>query len=259
MDQSKYTAVPKEIAITSESRFDIEESAEIVRYLLSAFEGDKFKKASLSASLLWEYMIKVDWRFTDITVAIDNFSEASQNEDPMLRNRQLQFVDRVESFHRQIYATLSVFILFLSHSAPIKISSQIPIRSVQKFIKYLQGQALLNDNSHFFNQLLDSVDYRAYFIDHPQQSKLCHWLTMGLPQETVVIHYVPLYCDSPHKDKFDSVENTQYTNPRLPNFWPFVRCSSFRVSPNSSETFRALYSTIKNVLIWCKGIKDENS
>ena len=192
-DVPQHSAVPTDLEATPEIREAIEKGAQLAGELMSTFEGARLARASLAASLLWEYMVRADWRYHDLLLAGCKLSTAARNEDQLIRKRQLQFVDRTEAFHRQIYGTLSVLMLFLSHSAPHRVASHLPISSVQKFLGYLHEQPGLMRYSGNFDQLLSSVKFRASFLDHPQQSKLHHWMTMGMPAETVIIHYVPSY------------------------------------------------------------------
>ncbi len=253
-DNSKHSAVPPELEATPEIREVIENGSQLARSLMSNFEGDRLARTSLAASLLWEYLVRADWRYHELLLAGNELSTAASNEDQTIRTRQLQFVDRTEAFHRQIYSTLSVLMLFLSHSAPRRVASHLPISSVQKFLRYLHEQPELIHYSGHFDQLLSSAKYRASFLDHPQQSKLHHWMTMGMPAETVIIHYVPTYVQP--IDNGGATTPTgpiQFLNPREPNFRPIIACSSFHVSPEPKKTHVALYSTILSVLEWCKG------
>ena len=139
-DDSKHSSVPIELEATPEIRKVIEIVSKNAGLLISSFEGDRLRRASLAASLLWEYIIRMDWRYHDLLLAGEELSTAANNEDKTIRTRQLKFVDRTEAFHRQIYGTLSVLVLFLSHSAPRRIVSHLPISSVQKFLLYLLEQ-----------------------------------------------------------------------------------------------------------------------
>lgn len=247
-----FSTVPNELEASSEIREVIENASNFASSLMSSFEGDRLNRVSLSASLLWEYIIKTDWRYHDLLLAVKEFNVASKKDDRSARTRQLQYVDRTEAYHRQIYGTLSVLLLFLSHAAPRRIVSQLPISSVQKFLKFLHKQPKLVSCSEHFDQLLSSVKYRASFLDHPQQSKLHHWMTIGLPTETVIIHYIPTYVEPIKNDgEISAATEIQYLNPRAPNFKPIIACSSFAVSPEIKKTHVSLCSTILCVLEWC--------
>ncbi len=257
-NNSKYGTVPFELEVSPEIREFIENASISANSLMSNFEGDKLSRVSLAATLLWEYIIRTDWRYRDLLVAGEELSAAAGMEDQIIRTRQLQYVDRTEAFHRQIYGTLSVLILFLNHSGPRQIVTQLPISSVQRFLQYLQEQPDLESHSEHFDQLLFSVKYRASLIDHPQQSKLHHWMTMGMPTETVIIHYIPTYVESGDDEvAIGKPATIQYLNPHEPNFKPIVDCSSFVVSPEAFKTHSSLCTIIINVLDWCNGANDK--
>lgn len=252
-DDPQTIAVPTDLKATPEIRDAIEQGAQLAGELMANFEGVRLARASLAASLLWEYMVRADWRYHDLLRAGSELSTAARNEE-QLRTRQLQFVDRTEAFHRQIYGTLSVLMLFLSHSAPRRVASHLPISSVQKFLDYLRKQPGLVSCAGYLDQLRSSVKFRATFLDHPQQSKLHHWMTMGMRTETVIIHYVPSYVEPvEHGVTTTPTGPIQYLNPREANFRPAIACSSFHVSPESPKTHVALCSIIVGVLGWCKG------
>jgi len=254
-DGPKHSAVPLDLEATPEIREEIEKGAQLASELMSTFEGAKLARAALASSLLWEYMVRADWRYRDLVLAAGELSKAARDEDSLVRTRQLQFIDRTEAFHRQIYGTLSVLMLFLSHSAPRRVTSHLPISSVQKFLSYLREQPGLMRCSGHFDQLLLSVKFRASFLDHPQQSKLHHWMTMGMPSETVIIYYVPSYVE-PVKNSVASAPTgpIQHLNPREPDFRPIIDCSSFHVSPEPLKSLDALCSIILTVLEWCRGV-----
>jgi len=257
-DDSKHSSVPIELETTPEIRKVIVNASKHAGLLMSAFEANRLGRASLAASLLWEYIIRMDWRYHDLLLAGEELSAIANNEGKTIRTSQLKLVDRTEAFHRQIYGTLSVLILFLSHSAPRRVVSHLPIFSVQKFLRYLLEQPELISYSKHFNQLLSSVKYRASLLDHPQQSKLHHWMTMGIPTETVIIHYVPTYVQPIDIGSSTApIADVQYLNPRKPNFRPIIECSSFEVSPDPLKTQVSMCSTVVCVLEWCAGANDK--
>lgn len=253
-DGPQHSAVPTYLEATPEIRQVIEKGAQFVRELISTFEGARLDRAVLATNLLWEYTVRADWRYHDLLRAGSELSTAAWKAKRVLMTRQLQFVDCTEAFHRQIYGTLSVLMLFLSHAAPSRVASHLPISSVQKFLGYLHEQPGLMSYTGDLDQLRSSVKFRATFLDHPQQSKLHHWMTMGTQAETVIIHYVPSYVEP--ADQGAATTSTgpiQYLNPRAANFRPVVGCSSFHVSPEPLKTHSALCSLILGVLGWCKG------
>lgn len=250
---SEPSAVPSELEASAEIRAVIEEGARLAGELMSTLEGAKLAWASLATSLLWEYMVRLDWRWRDLLGAAKELSTAAWDEERLVLTRQLQFVDRTESFHRQLYGTLSVLMLLLSHAAPRRVASHLPISSVQAFLAYLREQPELSSYTLQLDQLCSSVEFRATFLDHPQQTKLHHWMTMGTPSETVIIYYVPVYVAPVDNSAVDVTTGShQYLNPRAPNFRPAIVCSSFQVSPEPQKTQTALCSLVHGVLGWCR-------
>jgi len=253
-DAGGWDAVPGDLEASARIREVIETGSHLTDQIVSAFQGPRLARAALATSLLWEYMVRLDWRYHEVLSAGTALSTAASEEEPLVRTRQLQFVDRTESFHRQLYGTLSVLMLLLSHVAPRRVTAHLPIASVQKFLVYLREQPALASHTTEIDQLRSSVEFRAAFLDHPQQRKLHHWMTMGTPSETVIIYYVPSYVvpvDRPASA--DTAGPAQYLNPRAPNFKPAIVCSSFQVSPEPHETHTAICSLVLGILAWCGG------
>lgn len=241
--------IPEDLTASAKITNVIEKVAQRAKRLTERMEGKKLAQSNLAISTLFEYMVRVDWRIEDIRAIKSQFSAEAAKESPVIRTLQMAFVDRNEAFHRQVYGTLSVLILFLTHLCSRSIASQLPISSVQKFLKYISSILDKEDCRWHINTLLESVKYRAALLDHPQQSKLHHWMTMGTPTETIIIHYVPLYetIDRP----VVRYHGAKGADPRGDDFVPPVDCESFYVSPSYEKTYTALCLTILATLEWC--------
>ncbi len=179
-----------------------------------------------------EYADRVDRRFEELSEAQDHTSAMVVPPGPELDEAQRHLVDKTEAFHQEIYAALSAFIILLNHVSPRSVRGQLPRRSVQKFLEFVEQNYADVVGRETTTQLLASVRLRARFIDHPQQGPVHDWMTMRSDDRTVVIYYIPIAIPT-------TVRMVAVHDPFAPDFRPPVDCAEFCVAPWPEYTCRA--------------------
>lgn len=212
-----------------------EQVRDISNKLRACFADDKKLKALMAFQRFNEYLLRLENRHNEL-LHIEAFTT---NVDPKEfekhgitpHDAQLLFIDKTEAFHQQVYATVSAFIMLLSHATDKKFTAQMPIDSVTKFLRHMSDKSydsLVKDHSA---ALIKSVDFRSKFIDHPQQHALHDWMTISYIKGTCIVYFLK---------KDDKVYFRPHADPYASDFRPPFDCDSFYVSPKHSETFEAV-------------------
>lgn len=150
---------------------------------------------------------------------------------------QIRLVDRIEAFHQQVYQTISNLVMVPTFVGPEVMKRNYPIDSVQKFLTFLKENEFRYSSKTLeqIDILLRSVEFRARFVDHPQQHQLHDWMTHNNLGKTTAIYFQPdpsgvtavLYMPD-HRDPDD------------PNFRPAVDVGdNFYVAPSLQRTYDA--------------------
>jgi len=204
---------------------------------------DKREKAEMACRAFTEYVERL-WNRHNELLQIEAFSI---NADPgrmtkheiTLAELQLAFVDKTEAFHQQVYATISAFIMLLSHIADQKFLSQMPVDSLTKFLRHISDksyESIVKDQAAL---LIKSADFRSKFIDHPQQHALHDWITYSYGTGVCIIYFIR---------KGNEVYFIEPRDPYAPNFVPPVNYKSFYVSPAHTQVFLAVTYFTEKVL-----------
>jgi hypothetical protein len=89
---------------------------------------------------------------------------------------QEDFVNKTESFHQAIYATISIFIKLLSVIAPESFTKKMPFARNSRFLSFSKGEfANLSESIEILERSIS--EYRVKFIDHTSQHHACDWYT----------------------------------------------------------------------------------
>lgn len=216
---------------------------DICNRLIVSSEPEKQEKWIRAYQKYNEYLLRLENRYREL-LKIEKSKELLDPDELHKQTRtleelQLEFVDKTEAFHQQVYATISAFILLLSHVAGHKYKGQLPISGVTKFLKYIA----LNNQDEKFNRyikfLKDSINFRAKYIDHPQQHVLHDWMTYSYGTGTCIIYFVR---------KGDDVYAPGSLDPFSSDFKPPVGHESFYVSPPHEVVYICLQKFTKMVL-----------
>lgn len=148
-----------------------------VKYLSNlyriGFEEYHYKKAGEACDRFNESYIRLKIRINDQHNALIQLLSYGGFEN------QLTYVDRIEAVHQQVYVVMSNFVLMLKKTAPKKISDQIPIRSLKKFLKlkWIQSKYINKELIEASHAIEISRSFRAKYIAHPQAHPVFDWAT----------------------------------------------------------------------------------
>ncbi|MES2762034.1 MAG: hypothetical protein V4677_07505 [Bacteroidota bacterium] len=217
----------------------MKEFIEVIRdkslILLTDFSPERREKAIRAYQRYNENLLRLEKRFNEY-IQIETKKamvdlEELEKQNRTLEDLQLEFVDKTEAFHQHVYATISTFILLLSHVAGHKYKGQLPISGVTKFLKYISET---NQDEYIDVQadaLKTSIDFRAKFIDHPQQHALHDWMTWSHGSGTCIIYFIRTG---------NGVYVPEHIDPYACDFRPPIDCGDFYVSPPPHEAFLAI-------------------
>lgn len=222
----------------------LEKIRKYCKKLVACFADDKKEKAYMACRAFTEYVERLENRHNQL-LQIEAFTAAPDldemaKHDITLADLQLEFVDKTEAFHQQVYATISAFIMLLSHIADQKFLAQMPIDSLVKFLRHISDKSYESTVKDQASLLIKSADFRSKFIDHPQQHALHDWMTYSYgPEECCIIYFTR---------KGPEVYYIEPKNPYAPDFVPPVNYKSFYVSPAHTQVFLAVVHFTEKVL-----------
>ena len=209
--------------------------------LLKRVNVKKRDEVALTLQRLRENIERSSFRYGEYLLIERNVS--SEKSSIPLRTRQLKLVDKTEAFHQQIYSTISVLILVLNHIKIDGVKEDHPINSVKRFLQFLKEkpyryQSVLHDQ---VDTLLKSVDFRAKFVDHPQNHPVHDWMTYDYIKDTYLIYFI--------KRGPEVYYMPGNPDPEAPDFLPPVNCGEdFFVSPNIHKVNSALMNLVDQLL-----------
>jgi hypothetical protein len=159
-----------------------------------------------------------------------------------MRDVQLEFVNCIEAYYQQLYASLSAFAMFLNHVASPSFKRGLPIGSVKGFLGFLRNKTGF-DLDNQLTELERARDFRAKFVDHTQQHALHNWMTFSYPTkvgpECIVIYYI---------SRGPEVYFRSHVNPYTPDFQPPVNYESFYISPPHNKCHQTLFSVCQRII-----------
>lgn len=206
-------------------------------------DKNKKEKGEMACRAFTEYVERLGNRHNEL-LQIEAF-KTSADPDEMAKHEitladlQLEFVDKTEAFHQQVYAVVSAFIMLLSHVGDQKFLSQMPIDSLTKFLRHISDksyESIIKDQAAL---LLKSADFRSKFIDHPQQHALHDWMTYSYGTGACIIYFIR---------KGPEIYYREPKDPYAPDFVPPVNYKSFYVSPAHTQVFLAVLHFTEKVL-----------
>lgn len=201
--------------------------------LIKDFSKGDQEKAWLAFQRSNEYLLRLKRRYNEL-LKIEREIVNSELGKTLrsLNDMQLDFVDKTEGFHQHVYSCVSAFIMLLNHIAKKDFKTQIPINSVEEFLRFLGRKSyssVIKDQVHYLEK---SVDFRNKFIDHPQQHALHDWMTYTYPGGCVVIYFI--------RRGNEVYYRGLQINPYSPDFEPPVNYKSFYISPPHVKVYDAV-------------------
>lgn len=215
--------------------------------LLQGLEEKKREEIGLSLHLIKENCERLAFREDEYRFALDRMKKFVQGVDNT-HELQLRLVDKIEALHQQIYVTLASLIKVVSYLGINGKKESIPIDSVRKFLLHLKERTFRYQSPvHVcIDELLKSEDYRAKFVDHPQQHKMHNWMTYIFVRNGIdkcaIIYYpkygsIPVYAPGPITDPYD---------PRYKP--PLGGVKAYFISPDVDQTINAIFLLINETL-----------
>ncbi len=204
-------------------------------------------RAGLALLRLKENLQRLEKRHDEYLTIEQIFSNNLDELDPgiTLEKLQLDFVDKVEAFHQQVYSTISVLVMVLNYIGIEDVKDKHPHRSMQKFLAFLKKSPKFKTEFHkWIDILLESVRFRADFIDHPQGRPAYDWMTSQYDGEVFVIYYELAESLIP----YNSADTPWANHPRHPDFRPPINSTKFFVSPDRIITYHAMKVLVRVLL-----------
>jgi hypothetical protein len=212
--------------------------------LVADLSDDKRRRTILALRRVRDNMIRLQDRYMALLATEHGPSTTLTNRQcesvDTLGNWQFEFVDTTEAFHQQVYSTVSTLIHVLNYIGIPGVDAQHPSRSVQKFLGFLSELPQFNDKFHEdIDAVLRSIRFRAEYIDHPQGSPACDWMTYNYSGTVYLIYFVPK-SDTPEV----AVGDIRRGDPNAPDFSPPVVCDQFYVSPMPDRVFEGVIALV---------------
>lgn len=208
------------------------------------------EKKVLAMQSFFEMSERLDYRYSGLKQIEFVVSRASYLQNVPVHRIQLEYVNRLESYFQHLYATISALIMLVNTLGDHGLRQSLPIGSIKKFLKHL-GQDNNLDVSEEVLLLEQARDFRAKFVDHIQQHKLCNWITYGVPAEgsderfSVVIYYIPKGDSSS-----EQIIGGDPTNPYSDDFAFGIANDGFFVSPPYHQCHVALFDLARKAITY---------
>lgn len=156
-----------------------------------------------------------------------------------LKEIQADLVNKTESFHQELYATLSAFIKLLSHISPDSFKGQMP-NSVSKFLTYIKSKIETINNSV---EVLEKStgEYRVNYVDHLSRSPSYNWYTFSGPNGKVYIVYFR------GEGKGNFIDLTQLINSPI-TIKTLFPVEAIFVPPHHSDTLKSFIIVVTKTL-----------
>lgn len=215
--------------------------------LIRDFTPQSKEKSIMACQRFNEYMLRLEGRLNQLITLEKEISEFEPGRmERQLKDIQLDFVDKIEAYFQQLYSTLSAFIMLLNHVADDSFRKQMPIKGVERFLLWVSKQSYSSQLKNHIVLLDNARNFRAIFIDHPQQHIIHDWMTYSHLNGTAIIYFIrngnKVYAPGSIVDPYD------------PNFKPPFDYKSFYVSPDYRKVHESMKFFVKVTL---ESIKDK--
>jgi len=198
-------------------------------------EDSKKNKAETALMRFYEFYDRLVSRYAEVRrIEWEMYYLDQLREKRTMKEIQSDFVNKTESFHQQIYASVSALIKLLSHVAPENFIKRMPSARATNFLSFVEKE--IPTCKEDVKKIQQSLDYRADYIDHTNQKKLHNWYTYSNVDGKSYIIY---YRESGQGDFLDLSHIA-----KIPMKSPF-RAKEFFVPPHHSETL----STLKSLMV----------
>jgi len=156
-----------------------------------------------------------------------------------MKDIQLEFVNKTESFHQQVYACVSSFIKLLSYLAPKEFKDEMPIKRNSKFLKFLNEKIDARREVEILEK--SSNEYRVKYIDHISQAPSHDWMTHSGPDGKAYVIYFE------GRESGSIIDLTEYLNSPIRILSPFS-ATLFFVPPHQSDVLSSYITIVLETL-----------
>jgi hypothetical protein len=201
-------------------------------------------KSSYALQKLNENLRRLDARSNEYQYIeyIFNSNLVFQGISYSLDEAQFLLLDKMESFLQQVYSTISALILILNYIGFPNLKEDFPQRSVIKFLNFVKNNPdFTNKIENEIDLLIEAVNFRDNFVDHPQGKPAYNWMSYGYAGKFVIIYYPP--------EVTEVIAVMDNLDPHCKEFHPCLKTDIFFVSPDREMSIMALKGLIKTLLL----------
>lgn len=221
----------------------INEIQKFINFLATDFPKARQEKAHLAVNNFKESLIRLEIRLKELLKIEKEICFFSQKKNKRgLDKVQMAYLDKIEAFHQHVYSTISSFINVLNLISNHSFKRNLPISGVQEFLEFIIKKDIHPIVLELTDTIKKSTEFRAKFVDHPQQHKSHTWMTYAPNDVACIIYYIPGSAGPNH------TTNTPL-DPYDPNFQCVMPYESFYVSPNNRETYGNLCTFVHFMLL----------
>lgn len=222
------------------------------------FDAAQAHRAALAYQTFAEYFDRLEARYAEasrVEVLTTVEHDFTMSDGRLLHEHQIELVDKTEAFHQQIYAALSAYRGLLLTTLPRSERDRLPKDSVSKLLRYVKERSNSSVLQNHIVHLERSVDFRARFVDHPDQHVVHDWMTFRPLGRTVTVYFAPHFGGATPEQEARlreqlrlQSEHNGFADPWSAYFHPPLACESFYVSPRVDDTFASFEQYVLDAL-----------
>ncbi|MFA5087091.1 MAG: hypothetical protein WC470_02200 [Candidatus Paceibacterota bacterium] len=214
-------------------------------------KDDNSGKKLLAIQRFNEVLLRLQIRKEELTNIENEIFYRVDNNEPSLEEVQIRFVNKTESFHQQIYATISTFSMLLNHTASHDFKRDMPIKSNTDFLSFLSNKYKNLENDIKILEL--SRDFRAKF-DHIQQNSLFDWMTESInvlnKRRCTIIFFLRKSGNGMYSPgiPLNTYSSDYYFLGKPRRIGPPFDCESYYVSPYHEDVYKSAINVFVNII-----------
>lgn len=210
-----------------------------IAYLL--YKNGNVKEINNSSSRFNEFIDRLLIRYSEIKEIEWELYYIEEIKEPRnMRDIQSDFVNRTESFHQQLYATIGAFINLLNNSNSSNFIKDMPFSSTSHFLNYIKKE-IPNLKQDIERLLKSTNEYRSTFIDHTNQNPNHDWSTnSALDGKAHIIYYI-----GKGEGKLLQIPELSFGGLKIYTSFPTM---SYFIPPHPKETMNSFTYLISEIL-----------
>lgn len=227
--------------------FDKNVSRIVHEVLVEEIREDNARRAHDASRRFFEFFHRLISRYSEIReIEWEMYHWEHLREKRPMRDIQFDFVNRTESFHQGLYASISALIKLVSHIAERDFLRGMPVASNSDFLDWLSRKAELHDIQQEIEILkVSSGTYRSRFIDHTNQQPVHDWVSYSLFDGKAYL----LYTIGQGNGEFTQMERIE----PFPIPWPIPMrtpfpAEEFFVPPHHERVIRSYMTVARRLL-----------